>query len=260
MPFIQPISKLERARQAADSYLIDLENQLLTIIQESYQNAKRHPSSPFVKGSRTPEKEENYPIFSRLDKEYRAEVPFVTFPTAAELKDQIIKHLNTVSTTYKRSDRFVQFGQLDLFNNGYSMNYFNDEIKNIAQTKNNPAENKKYVNTLNYDLAESGLTYLRADPDNGPKVTRLIKRLEAVKELKVALTNAHDDEAANEAVNKALTVCKQNQPTWSERPFLQKLADVFTLGATYFFSKNSNERFIKTIAEEQPDGAPKPGK
>lgn len=245
-------AKVKTALATANSYFDELQRQLFQIISRHYANPARYSSRPFVVGTHVPEsKQQKYPVFVRTFKDDNVVKPFVSFPTAAGLTDQIVKHLNTVSPDKKQT----RFGEDRLFNNGYSPSYFLQGIQNIEAKQHSNAANLELLR----DVAESGLRYLRTDPNEGHKVDRLIKRLEAVKQLKEKLNAGIDDAAAQTAVSDTLKTCKENQPEWSERPFLRKLADVFTLGLTYFFSTNSTERFIKTM-DEQKDSAPKPGK
>jgi hypothetical protein len=244
-------AKVKAALATANNYFDELQRQLFEIISRHYANPARYPSQPSVTIRENTPEEKEYPVFSRYFKEDNLVKPFVSFPSPEGLTDQIVRHLNTVSPDRKQT----RFGEDRLFNNGYTPSYFLQGIQNIETKQHSNAANLELLR----DVAESGLRYLRTDPNEGPKVGRLIKRLEAVKQLKEKLNANIDDAAAQNAVSDTLKTCKENKPEWSERPFLRKLADVFTLGLTYFFSTNSTERFIKTM-DEQKDSAPKPGK
>lgn len=63
------------------------------------------------------------------------------------------------------------------------------------------------------------------------KQTKLIKRYEAIAQLHEQIQGkSYLDEEMLEQARATLKICKENQPDWSERSFIQKLTDILSLG------------------------------
>ena len=120
-----------------------------------------------------------------------------------------------------------------------------------------------YRDHLKAKLIENGVnldTIKEIQPGTLPRIQKLINRYNAIVTLDIKIKDkvyiTLDD---IEYAKTTVTTCLKNKPTWSERPFLQQLTDVLSLGLKFlyreFFSKEKD--FQKKM--EQAVNPPKIG-
>ena len=85
-----------------------------------------------------------------------------------------------------------------------------------------------------------------------PRIVKLIARYQAINELNSKILNAqHLSEEEITGAKANIQTCLNNKPDWSERPFLKKLADIFSFGLKplyrAFFSKE--KKFQETMEQ-----------
>ena len=115
-----------------------------------------------------------------------------------------------------------------------------------------------YLNHLGMKLESQGMNSnftTSSKQPYSPKQVKLNKRYQAISELLSKIPpDMNDLYEPNQikAAKDAVAICCENKPSWSERPFLQKLTDVLTLGFKplyrAYFSKEA--LFQKKIAEK----------
>ena len=120
---------------------------------------------------------------------------------------------------------------------------------------------KNYQSHLENKLKEKGFNIPLKDmpEDISPITKRLITRYKTVLELNQKINdkenwNKHDVDFAKDKIK----ICLDNTPDWSERPYVQKLTDILTLGLKALFrSFFSKERALQNTLEQSIE-TPKP--
>jgi hypothetical protein len=108
-------------------------------------------------------------------------------------------------------------------------NAFIKQVKKIVKLK----IKLKITRKLEPLVAAAGnyLDYLNELAKKDETNEKLKRRINAMETLQSQLSNISTiDEAVTTHVKEALKVCLENQPTWFEKPFREKLIDILTLG------------------------------
>lgn len=136
------------------------------------------------------------------------------------------------------------------------------EKQNFAnQIKTTTSELFEHLNDKLADegfiFTEQGLASLHKNDERTPKQQKLINRHFAMHQLHERIKDKTTLDGGDiEAAERALKTCLNNKPEWSERPFLQKLVDVLSVGMTALYRAfNSKE----TELEEKLSNSLKPG-
>lgn len=112
------------------------------------------------------------------------------------------------------------------------------------------------------------LFFLKQLADKDGINEKLKKRIDAIEALEINLDSISTVDDAMTKTKEALRICLENQPTWLEKPFLEKLIDILTLGIAplirYVFGTEESRAteesreldkmssWIKMIEEEKP--------
>lgn len=98
--------------------------------------------------------------------------------------------------------------------------------------------------------------------NNTSKQDKLIARYTAITKLndlfiQKAENNAPIEEADLSQAKETLKFCFENKPDWSERPFLQKLTDILSLGLkvlhrSFFSKENKAEKELGKLLRSKP--------
>ena len=125
---------------------------------------------------------------------------------------------------------------------------------------------EEYYKHLSDKLLAEGITAQDNTSEYSPKQIKLNARYRCIKTVHNSIkdnTKFTPDEI--NSVKKAVGECINNRPDWSERPFLQKLTDVLSLGLKplyrAFLSKEAilqNKLGKLDIIEESADKSPRP--
>ena len=123
---------------------------------------------------------------------------------------------------------------------------------------------EEYYKHLGDKLSAEGITAQDKSFEYSPKQNKLIARYKAIQNVHNNIKN--NTELTSDEINsvkEAVEECINNRPDWSERPFLQKLTDVLSLGLKplyrAFLSKEAilqNKLGKLDIIEESADKSP----
>lgn len=161
---------------------------------------------------------------------------YAMFITPEELHEYIMAKAHTLKS--RGYERFCLEGKFI----GHESGYNESDLK------------KRDSYPLELELAQTGIGYLISHPKYEDKATRLLSRLSAVAKLNHALEQTKKMTLVlEEQIKNTCQTCVENMPAWSERPFLDKLKDIMTLGIRYlFFHKNDARQFKEDIETASP--------
>lgn len=114
----------------------------------------------------------------------------------------------------------------------------------------------------NFTFSENGDLLSLNKNNNTSNQDKLIERYKAITKLNnLFIQRAIDKDPLSEAdftqAKDALVFCLNNKPDWSERPFLQKLTDILSLGLkplyrTFFSTEGKAEKALANILPKSP--------
>ncbi len=107
-------------------------------------------------------------------------------------------------------------------------------------------------------IVEEYTAYLKKLQTNGDKSERLQNRIDAIKKLSDTINDNGTAEAVAETLKEALKTVDENQPTWMEKSFVDKLIDIFNILTLGFFQLDTEEaKWVKTIEKQSEEIKPR---